>query len=255
MITDSSKSTLLWAGFGLALLWRLVSPWLQYREVVAGKLNEATFYEYSAFAVMGLAFLASGWVAHLYAPTRSGWAFSMYAAFAALHWGGPLATSASGWFVYFLLSGVVAEVLFLHFALVYPEPLAIARHKPVWRCLYGAVAIAALLTVAVLIVGGGLTTVALVVNHTLLPNLFALAAIVVLIVRHARATRAERSSTGLRIAFWAVLVGTLPYLGVSIAEAVGVEPPGGPQVYNFFFLAIPVGLCAAVIRDYRSSAT
>lgn len=251
-VSDRLREGVLWASFGLALLWRVASPWLQRRAVDAGSLDEATFYEYSAFAALGLSFLVSGWVASRYAPTRAGWAFSMYAAYSAIHWGGPLATNASGWFLYFLLSGVVGEALFLHFALIYPEPVAAARGTLIWRCLYGVVGAAALLTAAVLLSGGSLNSVGLIVNHTLLPNLFALAGIVLLIVRFARATPEERSKTGLRIAFWAVVLGTLPYLGVLVAEAAGLQLPGGPQPYNFFFLLIPVGLCAAVIRDHRS---
>ncbi len=254
MLSDRLKNKLLWGSFVLAVVWRLVSPWSQQQEVVAGDLDEGTFYEYLAFGLLGLTFLIAGWIAHRYAPTPASWAFSMFAAYSAVHWGGPLATDASGWFVYFLLSGVVAEALFLHFALIYPEPLAAARGRLVWRVLYGAVGVAALLTVAVLAIGGSLTSVGLIVNHTLLPNLFALTGLVLLIVRFVRATPEERSATGLRLAFWAMVLGTAPYLIVTVASALGIEPPGGAQVYNFFFLLIPIGLCAAVIRDHRSRA-
>lgn len=246
------KERLLWASFALALLWRLSAPWLQRREVAAGKLELTAFYEFSAFAVMGLGFLLAGWIAYRRAPTDAGWAFSMYAALSALHWGGPLGTGATGWFVYFLLSGVLGEALFLHFALIYPEPAAASSGRWAWRLLYGAVGIAALVTVAVLVVGSALHPVGLVLNHTLLPNLFALAAIALLVLRFARATPEWRSATGLRIAFWAIVLGTLPYLAVSVAEATGATLPGGSQLYNFFFLLIPAGLCAAVIRDHRN---
>ncbi len=252
MPAERLKERLLWASFVLALGWRAASPWLQRREVAAGKLEASAFYEFSAFALMGLGFLVAGWIAYRRAPTDAGWAFSMYAALSALHWGGPLGTGATGWFVYFLLSGVLGEALFLHFALIYPEPTSAARGRWAWRLLYGAVGLAALVTVAVLVAGSALHPVGLVLNHTLLPNLFALAAIVLLIVRFARATPEQRSATGLRIAFWAIALGTLPFLAVSIAEAAGVALPGGSQPYNFFFLLIPAGLCAAVIRDHRS---
>ena len=50
-----------------------------------------------------------------------------------------------------------------------------------------------------------------------------------------------------------LVLGIGPYLGVLIAEATGVSLPGGAQPYNLFFVLIPMGFCAAILRHRVSS--
>lgn len=72
-------------------------------------------------------------------------------------------------------------------------------------------------------------------------------------IRFARATPAERYADGLTFLLLGMALGVGPYLGVLIAGATGTSLPGGSQPYNLFFILMPIGFCAAILRHRVSS--
>ncbi len=244
---------LLWAAAGLAVLWRLASPWVQQRAVDAGVISESDQTMFVTLGIMGLGFVACGLLAYRWAGTRAAWVFALYAAFDGLHWGGPLGTSREAWVVYFFLSGFIGGALLLHFTLIFPRPLGAASRRWTWWLLYAPLAASALVTVAILALpaegdGNGGLMPAFWNLHTVLQNLYALFAIAIVVARFARATPDERRADGLNFLLLGMVLGILPYLGVLAAGAAGVSLPGGSQPYNLFFLLIPMGCCAAILR-------
>ena len=244
---------LLWAAAGLAVLWRLASPWLQQPAVAAGNISESDHTMFVTLGIMGLGFIACGLLAHHWAGTRAAWIFALSATFDGLHWGGPLGTSRDAWVVYLFLSGFIGAALLLHFTLLFPRPLAAASRRSTWWLLYAPLAASALLTVAILALpaegngNGGLMS-AFWILHTVLPNLWVLLALAIVVARFARSTPDQRWADGLNFLLLGMVLGFLPYLGVLAAGAAGVELPGGSQPYNLFFLLIPMGCCAAILR-------
>lgn len=255
---ERKRCLLLWIAAILAFGWRLASPWRQQSAVLAGDLSELDHTMFVTLGVMGLGFIACGLIAHHWAGTRASWLFALYAAFAGLHWGGPLGVSTKAWIVYLFVSGLLSEALLLHFALVFPRPLR--PHLPRWMpiLLYGPVAVSGLVAATIVALTPQMPAAQALTQvfwglHATVPNLFAVLTIVVVGIRFARATPAERRADGLTFLLLGMVFGVGPYLGVLTAGAAGVELPGGPEPYNLFFILIPIGFCAAILRHRASS--
>lgn len=249
-----NRSKFVWAAAGLAVLWRLASPWLQQRAVDAEVISEGDHTMFVTLGIMGLGIVVCGAVAYRWAGTRASWIFALYAAFEGIHWGGPLGTSREAWVVYLFLSAFIGSTLFLHFTLLFPRPLGAVSRRSTWLLLYAPIALSAIVALAVVVwpaesSGSGGLIQAFWVLHTIVPNLYALFAIAIVVARFSRATPDRRRAEGLNFLLLGLVLGVLPYLGVLAAGAVGVQLPGGSQPYNLFFLLVPMGCCAAILRQ------
>ena len=248
------RSKFIWAAAGLAVFWRLASPWMQQRAVDAEVISQSDHTMFVTLGIMGLGFVACGVLAFRWAGTQAAWIFALHAAFSGLHWGGPLGTSREAWVVYLFLSAFIGAALLLHFMLLFPRPLAAASRRSTWFLLYTPLAASALVVLAVVALpggdnGNGGLMPAFWVLHLLVPNFYSLLGIAIVVARFARATPDERRTDGLSFLLLGMVLGVLPYLGVLAADAAGVVLPGGSQPYNLFFLLMPMGCCAAILRQ------
>lgn len=188
---------------------------------------------------MGLVYLAASLYVYL-APRHVAHAglAAGYLLMGALHWGGyvvfgddPVASVV----VYLTFSGVVAQTLLLDFALNLTRgPFGLAPRSGIYVLPGLCVVIGAWAIVARSMVDY------FVLAHAVQTNLFALAAVIFLLVGWGR--------PHARILGLAVLMGALPYVLAVVADALfgpidvlgrGVEP------MNLFFVLIPVGFVLA----------
>jgi hypothetical protein len=252
--------------FGLgavALVWRaavLVDPMsspLLSDEPTRGELNLLF-----ARSVMGLVFFACGALVLLRLRTKRSAVFSLYAFCAAIHWGGPVAAGeefqTAVWLLYFLVSAMLAEAAFLHFTLVFPEPWTWAPRHRTRIAIYFPVVLGAI--AAGLALGSDVESGAaqswldkFMLLEVLQANLFALAGLLILVVRFVRAGPLDgpRAITGA-MAFGAWL-SVLPWVLAMALESQGASVPGGADVYTLFFVLMPLVLTWALLRHVPST--
>ena len=241
-----------------ALVWRLAalvdvsnSPLLE-EEAGRGDVNLVV-----ARALMGLVFLFCGATVLKRKRSKRSALFVLYAFCAAIHWGGPLYAASEHlqlavWLAYFTVSAMLAQSAFLHFTLVFPEPWPWGTRHATRFLIY--------LPVAVGLVAASLAVLSApdsaseawrdkyFILESLQANLFALAALVILVVRYVRARSEDgpREITGpLALGAW---LAVLPWLVALALEGRGVGVPGGSDVYTLFFVLIPLVCTWAILR-------
>ena len=206
---------------------------LGYRMLVVSTLEPTDVFEL-LLNLMGLTFLGAAiytyWVQRLaHAGLAAG-----YLAMGALHWGGYYVFGGgqvASVIVYLVLSGVIAEMLFLDFALMLTRgPVTMAARSRI----YVLPGLCILLGIWAIIAPGMVDY--FLVAHSVQSNLYALAAVVFLLIAWGRP-----HARGLGLA---VLAGALPYVGAEAAVALagpidllgrGIEP------VNLFFVVGPLG--------------
>ncbi len=242
----------------VALLWRALvlfdpasSPLLA-DEPTRGDLNLLF-----ARSLMGLVFLGCGTVVLYRLKSKRSGVFCLYAFCAAIHWGGPVAVGSDGaqmavWLLYFLVSAMLAEAAFLHFTLVFPEPWGWGPRHSTRFALYSPVALGVLV--------GGITLASapgaaadgwsekFFILEGVQTNLFALVALIILVVRYVRAAPQDgpRPITGL-LAF-AGWISVLPWALATALASAGVAVPGGAEVYTLFFTLLPLAFTRALLK-------
>ena len=208
----------------------------------------------AGLGAMGLAFLVLGLLALARSGSRSSRIFALYGVFAGLHWGGTLVlppgeAQVAVTLLYVVLSSLLAECLFLHFALTFPDPWRIASRRSAIVTLYFPVPAGALLALGfVLSADWGqahdVLKTAFSLTYAVQTNLYALLSPVVICVRFARADPFERRRAGLGILALCVAGPTVVYVS---AEAAGLSS----ELVNLLFVLTPIGAAIALVRDAR----
>lgn len=200
-------------------------------------------------AGVGLVFVGCGLFVFWRTAAHAAPLFAAFALCAGLHWGGPLELPpgqlrSAMLFVYLLVSSLLGEALFLHFALRFPRQTRLASRLWLTRLLYLPTLLGVLLAVVYLAASpdGGLRSTAeglFLLLHVASSNLFPAGALVLFIVYRLRSDvgRAERRYVGLMIA--GMLTAWLPYL---IASAVGAET----DPWNLFMAALPISFAIGI---------
>lgn len=240
---------------GTALLWRLAvlaalpaSPALG--ETPSGAEQKLLF----AAGVMGLGFLLCGVLALARATSAAAPAFALYAIATSVHWGGPVAASAQNlqtviWVAYFSLS-MLGQAAFLHFALVYPRPVPWAA-SVLGRPLYAPAALVALVGAAATMLPAPAVLGLFLTAAAIGSNLYALAGLLVIAARTARAHPRERQEGGLTILLLGTWGALLPW---ALAELVPNLVPGGlgAQPLTLLFILTPATICTLLLRRRHS---
>lgn len=243
---------------GAVLAWRIaVLVDLERSPLLSEDSTGADVTLVAARSVMGLLFLACGWVVMAKRRHEPAGLFALYAFCAALHWGGPLYAASDTaqlaiWLGYFTVSAMLAQAAFLHFTLVYPEAWSWGPHHLTRAVIYFPVVLGAL--------GAFLAVAAMpepasegwqdkfFILESLQVNLFALAGLVVLVVRFVR----DRPEDGPReitgpLAFGGWLA-VLPWAVAAAIESQGGSVPGGAGAYTLFFALMPLVGTWALLR-------
>lgn len=241
---SDSRNTLWWIGAAAVVAWRVaafVSPHPAFTDSQAVRVLSGA---------VGLVFLACGaWVA-LRASGSAARVFRRYALAGGVHWGGaatlgPEAADPRLLALYLVVGVALAASLFLHLALVFPEPTRQARSRGWLLAVYSPA-----------LVGGALLLVGLVGGSSLLnllglllpvSTLVGLVAGGVWIWRWARADADKRREERLGRIAGTLLAAWLPG---AIGSALGAN--GLLQLTN---VAIPIVLAVAVVRRRRVDST
>jgi hypothetical protein len=242
----------------VALLWRaavLLNP--SSSPLLGDEATRGDLYLLFARSLMGLVFLLCGAIVLVRLRSSRSAVFSLYAFCAAIHWGGPFPTSealqVAVWMLYFLVSAMLAEAAFLHFTLVFPEPWSWAPRHRTRIAIYFPVVLGIIAAGLALGSGPGSTAAKVwqdrfFMLEALQGNLFALAGMIVLVVRFVRAGEHDgprRISGPCAFAAW---LSVLPWATVMALESQGVAVPGGADAYTLFFVLMPVSFTWALLE-------
>lgn len=189
-------------------------------------------------ALVGASFLLCGLVVYLRVPGRASGLFVWYCICSGLHWGGYLELPEGELrtaliLLYLLISGILAAILLLHLALLFPKAYSIADRKPVVGLLYLPAALAALLML--------FSQQGFLVVHAIVSNLFSLVALVLIASHLFRSGpgKAEKGYVGLMVV--GMLVAWLPYI---IASSIGVQET---DPWNLTVVALPATFAIALL--------
>lgn len=254
-----SRTRLALLGVGVvALVWRAVVLFDPSSSPVLGdEATRADLYLLFARSLMGLVYLACGAIVLMRLRSRRSAVFSLYAFCAAIHWGGPIATSdetqVAVWLLYFLVSAMLAQAAFLHFTLLFPEPWTWAPRNRTRIAIYFPVVLGVI--AAGLALGSGPGSPAaqgwqdkFFLLEALQANLYALGGMIVLVIRFVRVgpNDGPRNLTGpMAFAAW---LSVLPWVLATALQTQGVAVPGGADVYTLFFVLMPVTFTWALLR-------
>jgi hypothetical protein len=246
--------------FGLgavALVWRaavLVDPMSS--PLLSGEPTRSELNLLFARSLMGLVFFACGAIVLLRLRTKRSAVFSLYAFCAAIHWGGPFAVGeelqTGVWLLYFLVSAMLAEAAFLHFTLVFPEPWSwVPRHRT-RIAIYFPVVLGVI--AAGLALGSAPDSAAeswldkFMLLEVLQANLFALAGMLVLVVRFVRVAPLDgpRRITGPMV--FGAWLSVLPWVLATALGQLGVRVPGQADAYSLGFVLMPLVFTWALVQ-------
>ncbi len=254
---------------GLTALAVLVLGWraAALLDVLAGPREEpvttADALLTGALGVIGVIFVLVGLRAVWSFNVPATRLFALYAAFAGLHWGGPLQLSSGQLqtgldLAYVLLSGILAQSLLLHFTFTYPD--AESRARTARLALYGPVLLALAVALALLAAPQASPARealkgAFLAIYLLQTNLYAGLAALTVATSFRRASPRERRRSGLGVLLLALAGPGLLYLAVEAIEAVepgAIDPAGlGTEPFHLFFVLTPLGIAHAVSRRPR----
>lgn len=209
---------------------------------------------------MGLLYLACGAVVLFRLRSEAASVFALYAFCAALHWGGPIAVSSSAlqlavWFVYFILSAMLAEATFLLFTLTYPVAWSWGQRRLTRLVIYLPVVLGVLLAGVALAArpedAAAAWRGAFFTLESVQANLFAATGLIFLLVRFVRAGARDgpRRLTGpMALGAW---ISVLPWIVAMGVEAAGGAVPGGSNVYTLLFGLMPVSFAYALLTEQQ----
>ena len=246
----------------LVLAWRAGALASLLAGLADAPATPAYLFLSGALAAMGASFVVLGLAAFWRSDTPAARLFALYAAFAGMHWGGPLHASSEELQTgitlgYLVLSSVLGQALLLHFTLVFPERWSVSSARPVHLFLYLPVALA--LLAALVVVASPVSSAVRETSKAIFlatymaeTNLYELLAIVAICLRFFWAGTVERRRAGLGVMLLAIAVPDLLYVTVQIVEAVApgaIDPAGlGAEPFNLFFVATPIGFAYAIRR-------
>lgn len=254
-----SRTRLALLGVGVvALVWRaavLLDP--SNSPLLGDEVTRGDLYLLFARSLMGLVYLACGAIVLIRLRSRRSAVFSLYAFCAAIHWGGPFATSdelqIGVWLLYFVVSAMLAEAAFLHFTLVFPEPWSWAPRHRTRVVIYFPVVLGVIAAGIALGSGPGSPAAQgwqdkFFLLEALQANLYSLAGMIILVIRFVRVgpNDGPRRLTGpMAFAAW---LSVLPWILAMALESQGVTVPGGADVYTLCFVLMPVTLTWALLE-------
>lgn len=218
--------------------------------MVAAPLSPATRITGAVQAVIGLAFLALGWVV----GARSGaaaWTLAALGLVCGFIFPHPyrfddlVPRQAVGWILTVLTFAAVA--LFLRFALSFPRPHPLGLRRGTTIALFSTTVLAAVVGLASLIIDGG-SFLRTPTGTVLLwqQRIFLVLALIALLRSFRIADRRQRRERGLTVLLWGTVVAIVPFLALSALTPTLGLPPGVPSL---FLLALPISLGWAVARD------
>lgn len=234
----------LWIGATVVVAWRIGAFLFPHEAATDPKIVSNTL------AVMGLWFLACGvWVA-LRSQGLVVRLLAVYGVASGIHWGGPMGFGPPAvrnllLATYVLVSTVLAQSLFLHLALAFPEPLKAARSRGGLLITYLPAVAGVALLVALLFrpsQPGVLNAFGLLLP---LGVLYSLAAGVVWIRRWAVADSRQRRAHRLGLIVGVMIGAWLPH---AAASAFGPFVPPYDGLLSLTMSAIPAVLAAAIVR-------
>ncbi len=204
----------------------------------------------AVFALMGLWFAACGVWVGLRVPGRSAAVFAGFGLAGGLHWGGPLAWGSEAaqillLAVYVVVSTALAQSLFLHLAVCFPEPLPSARHRGWLTVIYLPVLVGVALLVALLLSPTAPWLMNGVIALFPVGVIYSLVAGAVWIRRWFRSGREERSTGGWR---WVVPVLVASWLPHALVSSIGPVVPPYDGLFDLPMGAIPAVLALALNR-------
>lgn len=242
---------------GAVLLWRLAALVdLENSPLLPEEPTDGEVALVVVRGLLGLLFLACGWVVLAKRRHEPAGLFALYAFLSALHWGGPVYAASDTaqmaiWLGYFTVGAMLAQSAFVHFTLVFPEPWSWGTRHATRFVIYLPVVLAAVAAVlAVITVPDPAADVwyqRYFLVESLQTNLFAAAGLVFLVVRvvRARAQDGPREVTGpLAVGAWLAVV---PWALALAAESRGVAVPGGSDAYTLCFVVIPLAATWALL--------
>jgi hypothetical protein len=210
-----------------------------------------------ARGLMGLVFLLCGATVLKHKRSRRSALFVLYAFCAAIHWGGPLSAASEQlqlaiWLLYFTVSAMLAQSAFLHFTLVFPEPWSWGRRHATRFLIYLPVALGSVAAALAALSAPDSASEAwrdkFFILEGLQANSFALASLMILVVRWARARPQDgpRAITSrMALGAW---VSVLPWVVALSLESAGVRVPGGSDSYTLSFVLLPLVCTWAILR-------
>jgi len=240
------------AGGAAVALWKLVVLLLAASSASA---DEGPGLIKVLLALVGLTFVVSGLLVLKERPSRPRLLFAGFCLCAGLHWGGPLEPApgplrTSLLFFYLLVSSLVGEALFLHFALLFPKRTNAGDSRLVRYFLYGPLVAGTLLAILAVIGSKGSGTQAagqtgFLMLHTVISNLFPALVLLLYVsyVARRKVTPIERPHVALMVA--GMLIAWLPYLAASVA---GWEP----DPWNLSMVALPVAFAIGILGIERT---
>ena len=249
-----SRRLYLFAAF--VVLWRLAAALWPYRDGAMGTMSDETGIRL-VLALMGLVFVGCGLLAHHRVPVLSSRIFAFSALAGGLHWGGPIEitdpTMETALVLFYLTASSVLEQAFLlHFALLFTSAWAMASWRTTRVLLYLPTVTAGIASVAITAfpAGGSVSDLSKMVLGLALGLPYAVLALILLLVRSARAGRQNRQSMGLTVMSAGIVIGALPYALIT----AGVPLPGGDQIYNLFFVLTPLAMTYAICKTGSRAA-
>lgn len=241
--------TWVWIAAMAVAAWRIAAVAFPHRAVTDPQSVS------NALAVMGLWFLACGVWAARRSAGRAVTLFAAYAMAAGVHWGGPVGLGPPAaqnllLATYIVVSAALAQCLFLHLALAFPEPLSASRSRGWLVAVYAPALAGGALLLALLARPAQRALLTPVGALIPLGVLYSLVAGVVWIRRWALADPERRRAHRLGLIV-AVMIGA--WLPHAVVSALGplVAPYDG--LFSLTMSAIPAVLALAIVREGRSS--
>jgi len=266
--TTGTMKPIVISASAFAVVWCAAVAWRLSNLVQSSELDAARFAILIAHQVMGLFFLGCGWAVYTRLQGQAGVLFILYTICTAMHWAGPYPADTpllktALLLGFFLVSSTLGEALLVHFTLTFPRPWPIAARKGTLWALYGpmipAVAVSGAIVVTQATGGDPNAFMGIFALFAfLLPHLMGLLAIIILLIRWAKAGTRDRSRLGLTVMAFGNVLAILPWLAAAAIENLipGLPVPGGlgTDPYVLAFVLIPLSFLYAASRVAKDSA-
>ena len=217
-----------------------------------------------ASGIMALVILICGLVAFLLTGSRPSIIFFFYGICWAIHDSGQPNTSSTELqnliLSIVLLAMMLSASLFLHFTLIFPKRWTFTLRKNTWVWLYMPVVLAFLLTAVKTVLPStnpiAVSLTSVFYYMALIPAyLYALLAVLVIVIRFLRAKTKDRQTFGLDIMLWGTALAFLPYIVVLVIEAQlpSITIPGGQgsHLFTLFFIFLPLTFTYTILKNHQ----